>query len=134
MQESDYDKKYPTCGKTFATLRIYHSIITPEEITEALDILPTDSQFKNEKIKFNGWFLSSEKKVKSKDCREHIDNILNDIILKKEVIQNLIKQGASVDLSCFWLSKNGQGGPTLSPKQCGKLAELKLDIWFDFYV
>lgn len=134
MQKSEYDKKYPTCSKTYATLRIYHDKITPEEITQSLDILPTDCQLKNEKIKFNGWFLSSEKMVKSKDCREHIDNILNDIILKKEVIQNLIKQGALINMSCFWLSKNGQGGPTLSSNQCEKLSELKIDIWFDFYV
>ena len=76
--------------------------------------------------------LSSDKMVKSKDCREHIDIILNDIIPKKEVIQNLIKQGALIDMSCFWLSKNGQGRPTLSPNQCQKLAKLKIDIWFDF--
>ena len=70
--------------------------------------------------------------VESKDCREHIDIILNDIIPKNEVIQNLIKQGALIDISCFWLSKNGQGRPTLSPNQCQKLAKLKIDIWFDF--
>ena len=132
MQKSEYDRKYPTFSKTYATLRIYHDKITPEEITQLLDILPTDCQLKNGKIKFNGWFLSSEKMVKSKDCREHIDIILNDVIPKKEVIQNLIKQGALIDMSCFWLSKNGQGGPTLSLDQCQKLAKLKIDIWFDF--
>ena len=134
MQKSEYDRKYPTCSKTYATLRIYHDKITPEEITQSLDILPTDCQLKNEKIKFNGWFLSSEKMVKSKDCREHIDSILNDIVFKKEFIESLIEQGALIDMSCFWLSKDGQGGPTLSPSQCQKLAELKIDIWFDFYM
>ena len=83
MQKLEYDRKYPTFSKTYATLRIYQNKITPEEITQLLDILPTDCQLKNGKIKFNGWFLSSEKMVKSKDCREHIDIILNDVIPKK---------------------------------------------------
>ena len=53
MQKLEYDRKYPTFSKTYATLRIYQNKITPEEITQLLDILPTDCQLKNRKIKFN---------------------------------------------------------------------------------
>ena len=53
MQKSEYDRKYPTCSKTYAILRIYHDKLTPEEMTQLLDILPTDCQLKNRKIKFN---------------------------------------------------------------------------------
>ena len=56
MQKLEYDRKYSTFSKTYVTLRIYHDKITPEEITQLLDILPTDCQIKNGKIKFNGWF------------------------------------------------------------------------------
>ncbi len=72
MQKSEYDKKYPTCSKTYATLRIYHDKITPEEITQSLDIVPTYCQLKNEKIKFSGWFLVPRKWLN----RRIVENIL----------------------------------------------------------
>lgn len=46
MQKSEQNTNYPNFGKTYATLRIYHDKITPEEITQSLDILPADCQMK----------------------------------------------------------------------------------------
>ena len=46
MQKSEQNTTYPNFSKTYATLRIYHDKITPEEITQSLDILPTDCQMK----------------------------------------------------------------------------------------
>jgi len=33
----------------------------------------------------------------------------------------------------YWISKQGHGGPTISPAQSKRLAELDLELFFDFY-
>ena len=76
-----YNDEYATCFKTYVTLRIYFEKMNSEELTKYLEIKPTKSQNKGErsknnlnlKIEHNGWFLSSEESVKSKDFRRHID-------------------------------------------------------------
>jgi hypothetical protein len=32
-----------------------------------------------------------------------------------------------------WDSKSGEGGPTISPVQMKRLAELGIELWFDVY-
>lgn len=41
--------------------------------------------------------------------------------------------GAEVDVFCYWSSRCGHGGPTLSPTQMKGLAELGLDLGLDIY-
>ena len=36
-------------------------------------------------------------------------------------------------ISCFWGSRCGHGGPTLSARQTRRLADLELELWFDVY-
>lgn len=38
-----------------------------------------------------------------------------------------------MDISCFWASAYGHGGPALSPQSMQKLAQLELEIGFDVY-
>jgi len=38
-----------------------------------------------------------------------------------------------MDVSCHWLSKNGHGGPRVTPSQMQEFARLNLELWFDVY-
>lgn len=137
----DYDDEYDTCYRTYATLRIYPNEIHPDEITRILGVKPSLFQIKGEKTSslsvptcsVNGWFLTSKEQVKSRDVRRHIDFVIEKVLAKKEDILKLQSQEVEMDLSCYWSSTQGQGGPTLSPKQMKALAELHIDVWFDIY-
>jgi hypothetical protein len=139
--KNDYDDNYESCYETFVTLRIYSDTIIPNEITNFLQFEPTESVTKGEvyginskKIReINGWFLTSEGFVNSKDCRRHFDFLADKIMPIKNKLKALQNKDCEIDISCFWSSENGQSGPTLSPKQIKKLAELELEIWFDVY-
>jgi hypothetical protein len=81
----------------------------------------------------NGWFLSTENEIKSVDCGRHVDWILDKLDGKENVMHQLQKEGATIDISCFWVSKSGHGGPMLNPIQMSRLAKLNLQIWWDIY-
>lgn len=138
---NEYDDNYQSCHETFVTLRIYSDILSPEEISNSLQIQPSDTTTKGEVVgtktkkvrEHNGWFLSSEGLIESKDCRRHFDFLADKIIPIKARLKKLENEGCEIDISCFWSSENGQGGPTLSPKQLKKLSELEIEIWFDIY-
>lgn len=87
----------------------------------------------NRKIPINGWFLNSSHSIISKDSRRHIDYILDKIHPVKEKIDELINLGAKIEISCFWRTKQGHGGPILSVEQFQRLAEIKIDLFYDFY-
>lgn len=139
--KKEYNDNYESCHETFVTLRIYSDQLSPEEITSILKTNPSDSVTKGDvfgvktkKIRnHNGWFLTSEGFIESKDCRRHFDFLADKIVSFQQNLKELEQRGCEIDLSCYWSSENGQGGPTLSPKQLKKLAELELEIWFDIY-
>ena len=133
-----YDDHYATCIETYATLRIYPNE-SPETVTTQLGISPTRVQEKGDRSKTgvpfttHGWFLCSRNFCSSRDIRRHLDWILEKITSKRNVIQLLCGDGTKADISCYWLSAHGHGGPTLSPIQMAQLATLNLDCWFDIY-
>lgn len=135
---SKHEDDYPTCKETHALLRLFSDRIAPAEITAILHIDPTDAFAKGERHgkglvrKFNGWFLSSESDVDSKDSRRHIDWLISKIQDKSAELLALQSQGVEMDISCFWLS-TGQGGPILSPPQMRELARLNLDVGWEVY-
>ncbi|MBB6002641.1 DUF4279 domain-containing protein [Arcicella rosea] len=136
-----YQDDYNTCNTTYTTLRIYSESLSPQDITKYLEIEPSEIIDKSiekdilmgENITFNAWFLTSKNIISSKDSRRHIDYIADKLLPIKEKIKNLTRQDVEIDISCVWMSESGQGGPTLSPQQLSKLAELELEIWFDIY-
>jgi Domain of unknown function (DUF4279) len=136
---NSYDDDYPTCKKTYTTLRIFSESISPQKITTLFGIDPTDSFVKDDAIgkcsakqKQNGWFLSTETKVLSKDFRRHLDWIISVIIDYDDAVKNLHLNGAEIDISCYWVSM-GQGGPAMSCQQMKQLGHLGIDIWWDIY-
>ena len=140
----DYNDSYPTCELTHATLRVYSDTMSPEEMATALRVTPTSMQRKGDirnpngrrpvTLKLNALFLGSEGLVESLDARRHIDWVLDQLEGRAAELAALIAMGARADLSCFWISASGHGGPTLSPQQCKRIAELGVDCWFDVYL
>ena len=136
-----YNDNYETCSQTYVTLRIYCDDLQPDELTEYLGILPSRTQTKGQKnelqrnklIKLNGWFLTTKNILDSKDCRRHIDYLADKILPVKNKLKSLIADGTKIDISCYWESESGHGGPTLSKQQFLKLAELEIELWFDIY-
>lgn len=140
IMEPEYDDTYPACADTHSTLRVYHDHITPSEITSILGVQPTSQMIKGDKdyeaggnFELNGWFLSSSDEVESFDSRRHIDWIVDQIVDKKKEILRMIQDGFRIDISSFWISSSGNGGPTLSPYQMSRLADLQIETFWDVY-
>jgi hypothetical protein len=139
-----YNDEYPTCKRTYATLCIYHNDLAPSELSTFLGLRPTHSQQKgkvdladptrrNFAPKIGGWFLSSRDKVTSKDNRRHLNWLLDKLNRKRSKLLSLQRKGFSMHISCYWLSTQGHGGPTLSVEIMQRLARLNLEVWFDVY-
>lgn len=140
--EYPYDDDYPTCARTWATLRLYPGEIDPNTITQELGIQPSSTNRKGEHrnpharnpIRIHGWFLSSREAVPSRDATRHVDWLIDQLEPARESLRQLQTTGCRMDISCFWESAGcAGGGPLLYPRQMQRLAELGLEIWFDFY-
>lgn len=141
-RRTPYDDLYATCEFTYAELRIYPGTLDPISVTQSLGIPPTSTMTKGERTvnslgrerihPKNGWFLSSEKEVLSKDVRRHLDWLLNKLEPARYELE-MLQQTPEVrmDINCIWWSAYAQGGPTLWPEQMAKLAELNLECGFD---
>jgi hypothetical protein len=138
----EYDDNYGTCTGTYATLRITSDTLSLEEISEALKQSPTRSirkgelrseraSLKKRYFTYSGWFYSTKELSTSRDCRRHLDLIINNILQDSSVILSLKSQGCDVDIVIFY--SYTQGGPTISPIQMLPLAEANIDVWWDLY-
>jgi hypothetical protein len=132
---------YPTCERTYATLRIYPEVLDPSVVTARLGIEPSNWQRRGESrlsggrpAKLHGWFLSSDGAVASRDVRRHLDWLLAQLTPRVSAVHALQADGCSMDVSCFWVSASGHGGPSVRPAQMGELARLGLELWFDVYL
>jgi hypothetical protein len=135
------DSDYQTCKRTYVTLRIYPNSLDPTEVTKRLRIEPTHWQRRGESqkagnrpAKLHGWFLSSNGEVESRDVRSHLDWLLSRITPQADAILALQRVGCRMDVSCYWVSALGHGGPSVRPAQMGELARLELELWFDVYL
>lgn len=131
---------HATCQATHATLRIYPESLDPVDVTARLGIEPTRCQRRGEPLKpggrpakLHGWVLSSEGVVDSRDVRQHLDWLLSALVPRAEALLALQAEGCRMDVSCFWVSASGHGGPTVRPDQMGALARLKLQLGFDVH-
>lgn len=124
---------------SYATLRIYRDALVPDEVSKRLNMAPSKSQKKGEEFRpghsapIGGWFLSSKGRVESKDVRRHVAWVLDQLAAVGNELRRLQDEGYGMDVSCYWLSSEGHGGPTLDHEIMGRLASLRLDIWFDVY-
>lgn len=139
-----YRDDYPTCAQTYATLILLHEDLNAELLTQELGIQPTETWKQGEVrnpgsrtpvvSRIGGWFLRTQETVASRDVRRHIDWLLNQVEPRRSVLGRLRTAGYRMEISCFWVSAFGHGGPTLSPAQMARLADLGLEVWFDVYL
>lgn len=144
-ESSMYDDTYATCARTYAILLIYPGEIDPAAVTDRLGIEPSSWQRRGEFAVRTGrpgpkrvaplslWSLTSKGQVASRDSRRHVDWLLERVASKAEVIRSLQEAGCRMAVNCFWRSQSGHGGPTIPPTQMRRLAELDIELWFDFY-
>ena len=131
-----YIDDYSACARTYATFRLYPGEASPSVVTRALGLVPTSVSVQGEKSPrhVNGWFLSSQGVIESRDSRRHIDWLLDQVEPVAAELDALVLSGAKADISCFWESSSGNGGPMLSPEQMKRLCRLHLsvgwDVWF----
>lgn len=141
-RRTPYDDAYETCERTYAALLVYPGESEPEFVTRRLGVEPTSTQSKGERIRnslgrerivsVNGWFLSSEGKVRSLDVRRHLDWLLEKLMPAEAGLKELQKlPKVKLGVSCVWWSAGGQGGPTLWPEQMARMAQLNLECSFD---
>ena len=134
---------YATCARTFATLRIYHKTARPAAVSRALRVKPSSTQVTGRPWKrrakepttypISGWFLTSQDQVESDDSTKHVFWLIDQIKERKAELRALEAAGWWMDISCYWDSRWGHGGPTLGSKLLAALAELQIEIWFDVY-
>ena len=131
----EYDDEYSACDDTYATLCIYPGGLRPEFVTEYIGLEPSRVSYESneERKKFNGWFLTSQDELESKDSRRHIDWLLDKIEFKRKEIIEFQNRNFEMYIFCMWASKSGNGGPTISPKQMKRLVSLNLEVSWDVY-
>jgi hypothetical protein len=139
-EHREYDDSYPTCAETYSTLRIFSDDLPPEEVAATLGIQATESFRKGDvhsrgKLlrKDNGWFYSTKQFSDSRDFRRHLDKILDALDGRIGAVKTLQSKGCKIEITTYWASSSGQGGPWLMPDQMLKLGTLGISIWWDIY-
>jgi hypothetical protein len=143
-RRTPYNDAYGTCSATRAELLIYPGSIHPSEVTEMLQLQPTDAcavgdvrtskRGRTRIAKNSMWTLSSEGSVESLDVRRHLDWLLGRLEAKTRELRGLQDApGVQMSVNCAWYSRVGHGGPTLWPEQMRGLAEMNLECSFDIY-
>lgn len=139
-----YDDDYGTCERSYASLLIYPVRTDPETITRRLGIEPSFWQRKGGAeagrlrhppriAEVDVWCLSTKDRIESRDSRRHVDWLLDQIEGRSTVLRSLREEGGRIGISCYWVSRFGEGGPTISPDQMRRLGALNIELWFDIY-
>ena len=128
--------------RTYVTLCIYPGTIEPSEISRRLHLRPTHAQRRGDPItkrriaKLNGWFLSSQGKVRSQSVERHFAWLVrrSEPIGRRRTLTALRRAGVDMNIACFWApAQIGGGGPALSAALLRSLAKLQIPVWFDVY-
>jgi hypothetical protein len=129
----------PACERTCAKLLIYSPVLDSRAITSILGGLEPTSDVSARKSngrypgRANGWFLSSEGTVLSKDLRTHLDWLLKTVWPVKSALIGLQeREGTKMYVHCPWWAHFGTGGPSLWPEQMKLLSDLNLECAIDF--
>jgi hypothetical protein len=124
-------------------LRIYSGDMTPNLVSAALAIDATSAvsvkpiaeplgcdRFRLGKL--NGWFLSSEGRVESRDPRQHLDWFFDRIeSIRAKLIPLLQAPDVRAEVSTIVWSKNGSH-LLLTHGDVSKLAALGIPVWFSY--
>lgn len=130
-----YDDEYDPCAETYATLRIFTGAAHPQTVTDRLGIQPSKITLEatSPYRRANAWFLTSEKVVKSRDFRRHIDWMLTQLLPVRVAVEELKQGGAICNFYCYWVMSRTNSTLLLSQHQLSGLAALGIEIWWDIY-
>lgn len=79
------------------------------------------------------WELSSQGLVASTDLERHIVWLLDHIEPLQSQLQSVRTNRIRAEISCFWESRTGHGGPSFSPGLLRRIAGLDLELGLDIY-
>lgn len=128
----------PRVERISVALCVY-SELQPEVITKLLGIIPDVSSDKpryqiaatqrQSSIGKPFWIFDTENRVSSKDIRQHLDYLCDELMLRKSALLRLQKQQNLIMTvnANIWTSS---GGFCLWPRQMKNLASLNLEIQF----
>ncbi|AZR59518.1 DUF4279 domain-containing protein [Eikenella corrodens] len=135
------NRDYDNCDDVYVFFTVYcdfnkikkkfHPTFIPDKDVRKGEIL-TNSRGKKWVVPNDLWVISSDKKIISKDARDHLDYVLNIIYPEKENILALQSQ-CRMSLKCVWFAKGISGGPAIWPEQMNLISGLNLELSFSFY-
>lgn len=135
-----YDDDYATCYKTSAAFRIMHADLNPDTVSRELGLQPDWAYHKgqprggrNTPSKFGNWGFETDNKVVSRDLRHHLDWLLDVLEPHRARLFHWQQKGYNMDIFCMWVKASGTGGPTLSPRNMARLANLNLLVSIEFW-
>lgn len=136
----EYDDTYATCKETSALLRIAHPALDPATLSEQLQLTPARAWRKGEPkepkhrpARIGMWILDTYGVVASRDLRRHLDWLLDHLHDKGAILDQLRQQEYAIDVFSTWVRLGGTGGPMLSPRNMRGLADLSLELQFEFW-
>jgi hypothetical protein len=115
-------------------LTIYASLIIEGERI-GLERITQMTQLRNEskeKDKDHVWTISSEDKIASDNINKHVEWILDKIESYLPEIELTLKP-KRMEISIYWFSKYGHGGPCIESRTIRRLAKNNLTLWVDTY-
>jgi len=127
----DFIDEYSACSRTYATLCLYHPEESPIIPTSILDISPDRTI--EEGAPKNGWFLSTQNRIQSRDIRRHIVSLLTKTPDFGNKLNEIRLRKWDAHLDCFWESASGNGGPILDHKFISFVSSYNLDLTFDIW-
>lgn len=128
-----------------ASFGLYHEELDPEEITTRLQVQPSRCHRKGDQrlgkdgrvyspFSKGAWRLSSKGKIDSLDANQHILWILDELSHCHFVLRQLRRDGYEMSLKCAWFASSDNTCPSLNVETIRRLAQFKLDFWFDVYL
>jgi uncharacterized protein DUF4279 len=139
-----YDDEYPSCARTYVMFFIRRGDLDPDAVSRQMGIEPSETQRRGDPLDagtrrpvifdFGAWFLRSREFIGSRDALRHLDWLLDQLEPRGGILAALRAEGCEMGVLCYWLSAQGEGGPTLSPGSMGRLAALGLELGFGIYV
>lgn len=121
------------------TLRIQSGVLLTEEISQVLQMSPTKSHSKGERMSSrnplsavyeeNLWLLE----FAEKDSLDELFVEVGDFIQKNQNLLLTLAEKCSLDLFCGYSPKESQDSFSLDHKTLQKIASVPIDIIFDVY-
>lgn len=124
-----------------AALRLQSSILTADEISNVMQLSPTDSFEKGtpysqrnpmSKIREQTLWIWESGCSQAESIELHLERVASLIESKHTELQKLLRT-CLIDIFCGYSSEVGQGGFALNSSLLKRIASLDIDIIFDIY-